>query len=368
MKPSLRGRFFAWLLGLNALAYGMILLVFVAGEAREAHIEGNPFSREIPEILGGLLVMATTVPAMVVLSWVVAGKLLQPLQVVLNTAERIRGGALADRIPQGTEEQDLARLADTLNKAFDRYAAAVRRLESFSADASHQLRTPLAAIRTTAEVMLQQDRSSDEYRDALGDVLEQSERLNQTIEQMLLLARMESSLQSQFTRFSLAEECRRWAEEAAAMLDGRALDFVSDPTPGSCEVFGSAVLLREAFNNLINNALAVIAEGGRIAVSVRPDGADQVEWRVEDSGPGIPDAERERVFDRFYRGKAGTYAGSGLGLALVKEIVLLHGGTLGVETSASLGGAALVLRLPSRETGRGGRALNQGVEGPVSST
>jgi signal transduction histidine kinase len=348
MKPSLRNKYFGWLLLLLMLNYLSLAVILFLIEWQEARSLGTSFNEEIPELIAVLIVMLVAMPVVVFVAWHIAGRLLRPLTNVLVTAERIRSGSLEERIPPLPHNDELSRLATTINDAFDRYSAAMRRLDHFSADASHQLRTPLAAIRSTAEVTLQADRSIDIYQEALGDILEQTGKLNQTMDQLLLLSRLDRSLREHFQPVLLAEHLARWTGEMGEILEGITLK-ASSRIPAGTVIAGDAVLLREVFMNLLNNAFAATPPGGDIATTLLPAGEGRVTWCVEDSGPGIPVEDRHRVFDRFYRGRTSVHKGSGLGLALVREIVLLHGGTIRAETSERLGGAAIVIELPCME-------------------
>ncbi len=346
MKLSLRNKYFGWLLLLLLFAYGLLLTALSAIELHEAHIEKTPFSNEIPEIAAFIMVMAFTVPVIIFAAWHIAGRLLRPLRQVLSTAEHISQGNLDERIPPLAQRDELSRLADTINDAFDRYRSAVNRLEHFSADASHQLRTPLTAIKSSAEVALQSVRSPESYRDSLGEILEHTRRLNETIDQLLMLSRIDRSMIDSFLPLDLNTLFNKWVADAREMFEEIHV---------SCEIRlaedvrirGNEVLLHEVFANLIDNARAFTPAGGKIHIDARVAEGNLIEWRIEDSGPGIPESDRQRIFDRFYRGQQSTHKGSGLGLAIVREIVALHGGSIKAARSELLGGAAMIIRLPA---------------------
>lgn len=331
------------------ITYSMIFVAFFFIELHEAHSQGTAFSLEFAELIAILAVMLVTAPFSLVVAWTIAGRILRPLKQVLQTAEDIRSGNLDERIPAMPQPDELSRLAQTINDAFDRYASAVKRLEHFSSDASHQLRTPLAVIRTSAEVSLQSDRSTHEYKDALGGILEQTQKLNQTIDQLLILSRLDSTMQESFQPVNLADLNREWIKEAGEFLDDRTIELTIEDAGFPLLLDGNEILLKEVFSNLLNNALVIMPADGVIHVHVKTDGRGFAEWRFEDSGPGIPPDEMTRIFDRFYRGKNATHSGSGLGLAIVKQIVLLHNGTVHAEKSASLGGACFRIIFPIKQ-------------------
>jgi len=352
MRVSLRVKFFRSLVGFLLFVYILLLIVLGSMEMREAIREGSDFADEIPEIVAFGVVILITLPTGLFFAWYVSGRLLQPLTYVLETANRIRGGQLSERIPALDSQDELSELGNTINDAFDRYETAVRRLESFSANASHQLRTPLTGIRLAAEVALLRDCPADEYRETLGDILDQTGRLSETVEQLLRLARMNESMKKDFGPLVLGDLLRAWVAEVSSASDRFAIELQCAAGSEERVVNGNATLLRQCFDNLINNAMAILPEGGKILVQLKPAGQRELEWSVEDSGPGIPEADRAFVFDRFYQNKARATGGSGLGLAIVREIIRIHSGSIRADHSASLGGAALVIRLPCRTSSR----------------
>ncbi|HMP89794.1 MAG TPA: HAMP domain-containing sensor histidine kinase [Kiritimatiellia bacterium] len=347
MKPSLRSKYFGWLVILMLLVYALITAVFAVIEFREAREAGEPFSKEFPEILALITIMLFTVPAVIIVAWNIAGHLLRPLDQMLTTAEHIRLGALEERIPELPQDDELSKLATTINDAFDRYAMAVRRLEEFSAFASHQLRTPLAAIKTSAEVTLRSTHDEAHTVEVLGDILEQTEKLCHTLDQLLLLAKMDPLSQKDFQPVDLDAALNKWSDEANAMMD-RKMVVYSGPGMSKLEWFrGNETLLKQCFDNLLNNAIAAIDEDGTIAVTLSAPQYRHLIWTFEDSGTGIAKEDLLHIFDRFYQGRNPTPGGSGLGLAIVREIVVLHGGSITAAKSAELGGAMFTIRFPA---------------------
>lgn len=346
MKPSLRNSYFGWLLLLLILSYMLLASVLFSIELHEAHANSASISEEVPELIAFFSVMAATLPVVILVAWVIAGRLLRPLRQVLNTAEHIRQGHFNERIPPLPHKDELSRLADTINDAFDRYSAAVRRLEHFSADASHQLRTPLTAIKSIAEVNLQTERTGAIYQDALGDILEQTGKLNETMDQLLLLSKLDRSMRDSFQDVALGSVMATWIEAIRETFDNVRVTASLNDTD-SIHLLGNEVLLHEVFSNLIDNAQSFTPEGGEISVTLKRRDQTCFEWRIEDSGPGISEEDLPRVFDRFYRGSKSTHKGSGLGLAIVREIIVLHGGTIRAERSERLGGAAFIMAFPA---------------------
>lgn len=203
----------------------------------------------------------------------------------------------------------------------------------------------MTAIKGAAEVALQSGRREEEYRETLGEILEQTAKLNETVEQLLLLSRLDQSMRDTFRPLPVVGIVQDWITEARKAMDDIRITPAID-APGELAIRGNEVLLHQVFSNLVDNARAFTPPGGEILIGLHLDGPGRLVWRVEDSGPGIPEGDRHRVFDRFFRGRQSAHKGSGLGLAIVREVVMLHGGTIRAEQSARLGGAAMVIQLP----------------------
>ncbi|HAP25147.1 MAG TPA: sensor histidine kinase, partial [Achromobacter sp.] len=209
-----------------------------------------------------------------------------------------------------------------MNDLLDRLSANVQAQRRFVADAAHQLKTPLAGLRTQAELALR-DASPEEMQSSLRQLVTGSERATRLVNQLLLLARAENPSAIGLTRTDINaiayEQTMHWVPLALSLNTD--LGFEGADTP--VEINGNPLLLAELLNNLVDNALRYTPRGGHITVRVlQADGQGILE--VEDSGPGIAPDERERVFDRFYRVLGTTSDGSGLGLAIVREITQKH--------------------------------------------
>jgi two-component system sensor histidine kinase TctE len=284
------------------------------------------------EIIRGVIVPQFIVlPAAVVLVWFGLSRGLAPLNAL---KARIRARRPDDLSPIDTRAapEEISPLVASFNELLERLRQNIEVQKRFLADAAHQMRTPLAGVRTQAELALRET-SPNELRRSLRQIASASERATHLINQLLALARVEhqSSNPSAFEVFdlnALARDCmREWVAEAIA----RGIDLGFEGTDEPARIIGVPMLLRELLNNVLDNALRFTASppagpgspAASVTVRVRK-GAGSVWLEVEDTGPGIPEAERHLVFDRFYRVLGTNIDGSGLGLAIVREIVEQH--------------------------------------------
>jgi signal transduction histidine kinase len=274
-------------------------------------------------------------------TWMVATRALAPVERIRREVEQITSDRLDRRVPEPGSRDEIHRLALTMNQMLGRLEDSRDRQQQFVADASHELRSPLASIRQTAEVARAHPGALPEGE--LADaVLEESARMQRLVEQLLLLTRADEGAVLR-TPHDVDLDDLALAEASRVRRNGLAVDTTA-VTPG--RVRGDTTSLAQVVRNLVDNA-ARHADAA-IAVAVREAGG-QVELSVDDDGPGIPDDQRDRVFERFVRldeARVRDAGGSGLGLAIVKEIVTAHGGTVTVAAAAGLGGARFVVRLP----------------------
>ena len=282
--------------------------------------------------------------------WWLTGRTLQPVGAMADAASRI-APASGVRLPVTDPDDELGRLGTGFNALLDRLDGALAQQRQFLADAAHELRTPIARMRARVEVaMLDKARdASPEDRTAILAALDAELRaVTHQVDELLQLARADAAgdavmtnLQPLYLDDLIADEMPRWQPQAQQLGATISLGALEE-TP----VRGDAVLLARLSGVLMDNALRYGGSPGEVRVSVRPDGA-QALLMVEDNGPGVPLKERERVFDRFYRGEAARHRradGSGLGLAIAAWVVRRHGGAISVEAS-ELGGAKVVVRL-----------------------
>jgi len=272
--------------------------------------------------------------------YALARKALAPIDSMATQAKKISAERLGDRLSIENPEDEVGKLGTVFNAMLGRLQAAFDQLRRFTADASHELRTPLTAIRSVGEVALQDQRSPAEYRDVIGSMLEEVDRLTRLAESLLALSRADAGhVQLQRENISLL----RLAEEASSVVEVLAeekqqhIDIEGD---ANLQVSVDRLILRQAIVNLLDNAIKYSPAGSHIFVRVQSGGDKQVFLDVVDQGPGIPAEHQPYVFDRFFRvDKARTreWGGAGLGLSITRWAVEAHGGVITLESEEGHG-------------------------------
>jgi heavy metal sensor kinase len=281
--------------------------------------------------------------------WWIATRAIGPIADISFTAQKIAAGRLSQRIESKDTDSELGQLAQVLNATFDRLQAALDRQTQFTADASHELRTPVAVLLSQTQTALSRVRSEPDYREALEVCQRTAQRMRRVIESLLTLARLDSG-EAAVTRESCALD--RITRQALRLLEplateqGVAIRIEADPV----HCFGDGHLLEQLVTNLVGNALVYNQRDGEVRVALKSLGQD-LELQVSNTGPGIAPEHLEHVFDRFFRAdkaRARSEGHTGLGLAITKSIVEAHGGTIQV---ASEPGArtTFTVRLPQSE-------------------
>lgn len=270
----------------------------------------------------------------------------RPLDELGSAAVRVRDG-LSNRIPMRGTGDEIDRLALLFDQAFTTIRGSVERERRFVADASHELRNPVAILQSNAEVALRRERTAAEYRAFLVDNEGTARRMGQMLEALLILARLDGNQGVANQVVDVAAIARAVVDEAAATSSKSIATDAASPT----NVVGDPSLLRVLCRNLLSNA--VRHARSLVEVAVRRDGC-RVLLRVADDGPGVDPEERARLFERFFRGRgsAGT-EGAGLGLALSRSIVHAHRGDCRIESSAA--GFVVLVDLPATLDDGGGR-------------
>lgn len=277
---------------------------------------------------------------------------LRPVETIRRAAQQIMDGDLQHRVPlrSGDGADEFDRLAQTLNGMLDRIARLIATVRGATDNIAHDLRSPLTRHRARIEAALSHPPTADELPDWLERNLADVDQVLSTFQSLLRIARVDSGLlRGEFSELELDRLVRDAAELMEPLAEERGLRLVvSAPEGAACT--GHRDLLFQTVLNLIDNAIKYSPHGGTVELSLTRDGDH---WRlcVRDEGPGIPAAERERVFERLYRlESARDTPGLGLGLSLVQSVVALHRGTIALDDAAP--GLAVTLRLPARPADR----------------
>jgi heavy metal sensor kinase len=290
-----------------------------------------------------LLVMAAVLPLALLFAggggWLLAQRALRPVDRMTEAARRISAEHLDERLETTGSGDELDRLAATLNDMLGRLDTAFRQIRQFSADASHELQTPLTILKGEIEVALRASRSPQEYQHILASALEESDRIARLVEALLLLSRADAGvLRMDRQPVDLAELVREVGEDARVLAEAQGVTLESKSV-APLTIQGDREHLRRLLLNLVDNGIKYTPASGRVTLSLQRDGG----WaalRVADTGIGLAPEEQERVFQRFYRAPDAVSQGkegSGLGLCIASSIAAAHGGRIEVQSAAGCG-------------------------------
>jgi len=269
-----------------------------------------------------------------------AGRMLAPVGAMAETARKITAESLTQRLPVGNLQDEFGQLASVFNESLARLEEAFEQLRRFTADASHELRTPLTAIRSVGEVSLQRSLSAAAYREVIGSMLEEVDRLTRLVESLLTLTRGESGriqpalevVDLSGLAVSVVEHLRVLAEEKEQSVT---IDAVAEVS-ATCD----PAILRLGLINVLDNAIKYTPHRGTIRVEVRETPSGEAAIEVEDTGLGISAVHQGRIFERFYRvdqGRSRDAGGTGLGLATARWAVEVNGGRIELESEEGKG-------------------------------
>ncbi len=285
-----------------------------------------------------LLAMAAVLPLGLLLAggggWALARRALKPVDQMTQTAQRISGNDLDQRLPMRGSGDELDRLATTLNAMLDRLNAVIDQMRQFSADASHELQTPLTILKGELEVALRSPRDPEEYQGVLASGLEEIDRLDKLVAGLLLLARADAGvLRLDPKPVDLSALVSDVGDLMRPLADAHAIDLQLTPVE-PVAVRGDQEHLRRLMLNLVDNAIKYTPSGGQVTISLQPDG-DWAALKVADTGIGFSDDERQMIFDRFHRAtdtRSRDVKGVGLGLSIARSIAAAHGGRIDVQS------------------------------------
>lgn len=283
----------------------------------------------------------------VITGMVLSRATMRPVRLIQETANRIRSDNLSERIPVGDVRDEVSNLARLLNEMFDRLEASFEQIRRFTAEASHELKTPLSLVRLQGEKLLVEGGLTPEQEEAVQMQLEEVTRLNQIIEELLFLSRAEAhAVRLDFHREDPRAFLEAFAQDARDLAEHRGMRF-NAAFDGRGEVEFDPKWLRQVLFNLVTNALNASPPGGRVSLHSEFT-VDAWRVAVEDEGPGVPPRQRERIFERFIRLAPASKesSGSGLGLAISRSIIGLHHGTIHADAAAGESGLRVVFELP----------------------
>jgi len=282
------------------------------------------------------------------LGYWLSARALAPVSRIIQGAERVGVRNLSRRLEVPRAKDELRRLTEHLNAMLDRIEASVKRITQFTADASHDLRTPLALIRTNAELVLRRPRSESEYREALHRILVTSEETTELIEQLLMLARADANVaELKMEPTELYKIVRAAGQKARMLAAGKGLRFSESGPPCSLTLLANAAALERLLLSVVDNAVKYTPPSGHVALVLSVQGSRAV-IEVRDTGIGIAEQDLPHVFERFYRAdqtRSRETRGSGLGLSIAKWIAETHNGSIELRSRPGQG-TMVIIRLP----------------------
>jgi heavy metal sensor kinase len=302
----------------------MMIGVNLAGYYSDANRYRNAFIAVVPL---ALLFLALG-------GWFISDRALRPVALVTRTAERITATALDERVPYVNADRELSRLVEVINGMLDRLEKSFRQAVRFSADAAHELQTPLTILQGELDDAVQHAAMGSEEQRRYGSLLDEVRRLKAIVQKLLVLARVDAG----------RLELRREATDLSSIVDSAAEDAealapdltVEKTIPRGISVLGDPHLIGQVIQNVMSNAVKYNRPGGLIRFLMLPR-EDAVDITISNTGTPIPEKDREKIFDRFYRvdrSRGGKVAGAGLGLSLAREIARAHQGDLRLDPDA----------------------------------
>jgi heavy metal sensor kinase len=271
---------------------------------------------------------------------VISRKALAPVKNISETIDAISESNLSERIKAEAVPKELRVLASSFNRTVDRLESAFRRQNQFAADASHELRTPLSVILSQSEVALRKDRAAEEYRTALIAIMKTAQKMSATVRKLLTVNRLLADKGAlNHETLDLAAIIDASVRLLIPLAERKRVHVQMPRTEGQMVVQGDKDVLLELFTNLLDNAIKYNVAEGMVQIIVRKE-EEFIHCEIKDTGIGIPDDDREKVFDRFYRvdpSRSQEIEGSGLGLSICKEIVKLYGGRIEIKSEAGRG-------------------------------
>jgi signal transduction histidine kinase len=301
------------------------------------------------------------------LGYWLARRAIRPLSDIIETTARLRPNRMEERLAIRQTDDELDRLSATVNQFLDRIAVYLTQSNNLLANSAHELRTPLAAIRSSIEVAIGGNRTHLEYQELLSEVIGECASLERLVNQLLLLAETDSELiRAHSEQVDLSGLVERCAEMFSAVAEARQVELITAIEP-HVAVMGFGHHLRQVVNNLLDNAIKFTQPGGMVRVTLFREGGSSI-LRVADTGGGIPADDLPHIFERFFRGDRSRQriektTGTGLGLSICQAIVAAHRGRIFVDTREG-SGTTMTVQLPEALDARLPQAPREAVESP----
>jgi heavy metal sensor kinase len=303
---------------------------------------GRSIAPELHELHRGLVTLVSQAAIMwfmgLLIGWKIAARAIRPIETISSTAAKISAGDLSQRINVAETESELGRLAAVLNSTFGRLETAFAQQRQFTADAAHELRTPVSVMLTQTQTALNRERSGAEYRETLEACQRASQRMRKLIESLLELARLDAGQETlKRLRFDLSQVANDCVELVRPLAGERGVKILSELLP--LEITGDSERLAQVAANLLTNAIQYNKPGGEVHLKLESQPGLAV-LTIADTGQGISNENLPHVFERFYRGdksRTTSNGNAGLGLAISKAIVEAHGGTISVSSQPGTG-------------------------------
>jgi two-component system, OmpR family, sensor kinase len=314
----------------------------------EVLLAGRSIAPELEELQRTALTLTGAGGLILIVSlaggWWLAGRAINPINDISAAAVKIAGGDLLQRINLADTSNELGRLGTVLNSTFDRLSAALEEQKQFTADAAHELRTPVSVVLTQTQTALTRERTAAEYRETVESCQRAAQRMRRLIESLLELARLDAGQEvMKRERVDLAQSVADCVKLVQPLADERKVKIHCGMPPLLCT--GDAERIGQVMTNLLTNAVSYNRENGEVRIAGEAKNGSAV-ITVADTGQGIPAEDLPHVFKRFYRAeKSRTTGRTGLGLSISKAIIDAHGGTL--EAASEVGkGTTFTIRLP----------------------
>ncbi len=285
-----------------------------------------------------LIITPLSISIIGILGMLIVKQSLKPLKVFASTIEKITHRTLRKRIDSEAEAKELRNLADSFNAMLDRLQKAFDAEQRIISDVSHEFKTPLSVIRTQCDVLLQKDRTKEEYIEALKTIKDSGKILNKFINDLLSLSRLDSGIlaSADFTTISI-NKCIQKAVQLVEILAKEKGIHISNDIKEKIDMSGNEERITEAFLNIIENSIRYNKKGGSVEISAFKDNS-HVHILIEDTGTGIKNDDLEKIFERFYRvDSSRSTEGTGLGLSIAKVIIAAHGGKISVKSKFGKG-------------------------------